>query len=86
MLPVQVTVLDKEDNVVTGYKDNVSLAIAAGTGTLGATLGGTTTVAAVGGVATFTTLSVATRGTNYRLAATAVGVTVTATSGTFNIN
>ncbi len=78
--------LDAENNVATYYTGNVSLTIAAGTGTAGATLAGTTTVGAVGGVATFSTLSVATRGLNYRLAATAVGVTVTATSGTFNIN
>jgi hypothetical protein len=63
----------------------VTLAISAGTGTAGATLSGTTSVAAVSGVATFSTLSIDNSGTGYRLAATASGV-AGATSTAFTIN
>src|SRR5437016_1329902 len=59
-------------------------AIATGTGASGATLAGSATVTAVGGVATFTTLSIATPGSSYRLTAAATGLTP-ATSGSFFI-
>jgi hypothetical protein len=45
----------------------VTLAILEGTGTTGATLSGTTTVAAVAGVATFSDLSIDLPGTGYTL-------------------
>ncbi len=79
---VQVTVLDGLGTPVPSYTGQVSVAIAPGTGTVGATLAGTTTIAAVGGVATFSTLSIATPGSGYRLVATATGLT-SATSGSF---
>jgi hypothetical protein len=62
-------VLDATDNSTV-----VTAAIAPGTGTAGATLGGTLTATAVGGVATFTNLSVNVAGTGYRLRFTANGV------------
>jgi len=50
----------------------------------GSSLGGTTTVAAVSGVATFATLTLDKTSPGYGLTATATGLT-TATSGSFNI-
>ncbi len=81
---VQLSVLDGLGNLVSDFTGDVTLVIAAGTGTSGATLAGTTTVTAVGGVATFSSLSIATPGTGYKLAATAAGLTG-ATSGSFFI-
>jgi len=48
-------VLDQFNNLVITDTSNVTVAIGANAG--GSTLGGTTTVAAVGGIATFNTLS-----------------------------
>src|SRR5207245_6778784 len=55
-----------------------------GTNPGGATLGGTTTVAAVNGVASFSPLTLDKTGTGYALTATAAGLNP-ATSGGFNI-
>ena len=82
---VKVTALDALGNVVTSYGGNVTVAITAGTGTLGATLSGTTVQAAVSGVATFPGLSVDKAGSGYTLSATATSLTGT-TSGTFTIS
>src|SRR5262245_12672644 len=65
------------DNSYTG---NVTIALTPGTGTPGAILGGTTTVAAVGGVATFNDLTVDTAGTGYTLSATSDALTPVTTS------
>ncbi len=81
---VQVTAKDALGNVVAGFTGNVTVAIASGTGTAGALLGGTKTVAAVGGVATFSDLNIDLAGSGYRLTATATGFT-TATSNTFQV-
>src|SRR2546427_311984 len=59
------------------------MAIAANPG--GATLGGTTSVGTVNGVATFSDLSIDKVGTNYTLAASSAGLTGV-TSSAFNIN
>src|SRR5207247_3350932 len=79
---VQVTALDAQGNVATGFGSNVTVAI--GTNAAGGTLAGTTGVTAVGGVATFANLSINKVGTGYTLAATATGVTP-ATSTAFNV-
>ncbi|HET9707443.1 MAG TPA: hypothetical protein VFP39_03975, partial [Gemmatimonadales bacterium] len=70
---VQVVAQDAAGNTVTGFTDNVTMTIAINPG--GGTLAGTTTVAAVGGVATFSSLSINKTGTGYRFAAA---------SGSFN--
>lgn len=49
-----IRIVDADDNTVTSFTGNVTVGIASGTGTLG----GTTTVAAVAGVATFTDLGI----------------------------
>src|SRR5262249_50749637 len=79
---VPVRVLDQSGNLVTGDPSTVPVAI--GTNAGGGTLSGTATVAAVGGVATFSTLSIDKTGTGYTLAATD-GSLGGATSGAFNI-
>jgi hypothetical protein len=73
--PVQVTAQDALGNTVSGFTGDVTVAITAGTGTGGATLSGTKTVAAVSGVATFSDLSIDKRGADYRLTATGDGLT-----------
>lgn len=50
----------------------------------GTTLGGTTQVSAVGGVATFDDLSIAEPGAGYTLSASAIGL-AGATSGSFDV-
>src|SRR5207253_913498 len=67
---------------LTASTANVVMAI--GTNPGGGTLSGTLTVAAVGGVATFSDLSINKSGTGYTLAATTAGLTG-ATSSAFNI-
>ena len=81
---VQVTVQDAQGNTVTASTVSVTLAITGGTGTGGAALGGTLTVAAVNGVATFSTLTVDRVGTGYTLTVTATGLT-NATSTAFTV-
>src|SRR5438874_968186 len=80
--PVQVTAFDTLGNVATGFADNVTVALAANAS--GGTLGGTTTVRAMSGVATFADLSVNRAGTGYRLTASA-GQLAGATSDPFDI-
>src|SRR5437016_14417880 len=58
--------------------------MALGNSSGGSTLGGTTTLAAVNGVASFATLTLDKTGTGYWLTATASGLS-TATSSAFNI-
>jgi hypothetical protein len=79
---VTVLVEDPYGNVVTSNSSRVTLAIASGP--TGATLGGTTTVTAVSGVATFTNLSLTKAGT-YTLAARD-GTLTSSTSGSFTIS
>ncbi|HEU5260860.1 MAG TPA: hypothetical protein VFU41_05475, partial [Gemmatimonadales bacterium] len=81
---VEVIVRDALDNRVTGFTGNVTVAITPGTGTAGATLSGTTTVAAVQGIASFSTLSIDSAGAGYQLTATAAGLPDT-TSTPFNV-
>jgi dUTPase len=76
---------DAANSLLTGFIGNVTVTITGGTGTSGATLSGTTTVAASGGIATFTGLSINKKGTGYRLSVTAAGLAGT-TSNTFTIN
>jgi hypothetical protein len=82
---VKVAGQDAFGNTVTSFTGMVTVSIAPGTGTAGATLSGTTTVSAVSGVATFSTLSIDKSGLDYRLAATS-GVLTGATSAIFAIN
>src|SRR5205807_215292 len=79
---VQVTALDPAGNPAPGFTGSVTVAL--GTNPGGATLGGTTTVAAVNGVASFSPLTLDKTGTGYALTATATGLTPATSSG-FNI-
>ena len=77
---VQVTARDVSGQMVTSFAGNVTLTIAAGTGTSGATLLGTTTVAAVGGVAAFSDLKIDLAGNGYKLTAAAGGLPAVSSS------
>lgn len=79
---VQVTALDTLGNVATSFAANVTVTLAANAS--GASLAGTTTVAAASGVATFADLSVNRAGTGYHLTASA-GQLTGATSEAFDI-
>ncbi len=79
---VEVRVQDESGNAVTTATDAVTLAV--GTNPGGGTLTGTTTVNAVGGVASFTDLVLNKTGAGYTLTATSSGLTE-ATSDAFDI-
>jgi len=79
---VTVQVEDAGGNLVT--TSTASITIAIGTNPSSGTLSGTLTVAASGGVATFSNLSINKSGTGYTLKATS-GTLTSATSSTFNI-
>ncbi len=82
MASVVVQITDIAGNVVTGNTSNVTMAILTNPG--GGTLGGTVTVAAVNGVATFSNLNINKTGVGYTLRATDGGLS-SATSSAFNI-
>ncbi|PYO45106.1 MAG: hemagglutinin, partial [Gemmatimonadetes bacterium] len=79
---VQVTALDAAGNPVPSFTGTVTAALGNNPG--GSTLGGTTAVAAVGGVATFSTLTLDKTAPGYWLTVTATGLS-TATSSSFNV-
>src|SRR5213076_110565 len=76
----QVTAVDPAGNPVPSFTGSVTLALGSNPG--GSTLSGTTTVAAVNGVATFVDLSLNKTSTGYWLTATGLN---TATSSSFNV-
>ena len=78
---VTVQIQDAAGNLTTS---TAGVVMAIGTNPGGGTLSGTTTVNAVAGTATFSTLSIDKVGTGYTLGATS-GVLTAASSGTFNI-
>jgi len=80
---VQVAVRDAQGNTVTTATTSVTVAI--GTNPANGILSGTTTVAAVSGVATFSNLSLNPAGTGYTLTASAAGLTG-ATSGSVAVS
>ena len=79
-----VAIQDVFGNTVTSSTAPVTLAITPGTGTAGATLSGTSTVNAVNGVATFSSLSIDQAGSGYTLTVTSPGLT-SATSASFTV-
>lgn len=79
---VQVTIRDTFGNVVSSATNSITLAI--GNNPSGGTMSGTTTVAAVNGVATFSNLSINVIGSGYTLSASA-GTLSGATSSAFNV-
>src|SRR5205814_765138 len=79
---VQVTAFDAAGNAVPGFTGTVTVALGSNPG--GSTLSGTTTVAAVNGVASFSPLTLDKTDTSYALIATAAGLIGTTSSG-FNI-
>jgi len=79
---VQVAIQDARGNTVTTATTSITLGIGTNPGT--GTLSGTTTVAAINGVATFANMRVNTLGAGYTLTASAATLTG-ATSHSFNI-
>ena len=79
---VTVEMRDGLNALVTSFTGTVTLAI--GTNPSGATLGGTTSVNAVAGVATFSSVNLNKSGTGYTLVASSTGAT-SATSAAFNV-
>jgi uncharacterized repeat protein (TIGR01451 family) len=79
---VKVQILDVTNSLVTTSNANVTVAI--GNNPSGGTLSGTTSVAAVNGVATFSDLSINNVGGGYTLTANSTGL-VGATSNSFNV-
>jgi hypothetical protein len=86
LFAVQPVVQVRSNGVLDGTDSStvVTASLVPGTGAAGATLGGTTTATAVGGVATFTNLSISAAGTGYQLRFAATGITAV-TSGGFSI-
>ena len=80
----RVAIQDNLGNTVTGGTDAVTVAITPDTGTSGAALGGTKTVAAVSGVATFSDLTISLAGTAFQLRATS-GALAAGDSTAFNV-
>ena len=81
-IATRVSVLDAYGNLATGATNSVTIALGANPGA--ALFGGTTNVAAVGGVATFANLTLSKPGVGYLLRATSDGLR-TATSARFNV-
>ena len=79
---IKVAIVDAFGNTVTGTTGIVTIALGADPG--GGTLAGTTTVSAVGGVATFDDFRIDRPGSGYTLVASAEGLT-SATSAAFDI-
>jgi hypothetical protein len=79
---IKVQVQDANGKIVTTATDSITLSIGSSSG--GTKLAGTTTVAAVGGEATFSNISADTAGSGYTLVASASGLT-SATSAAVNI-
>jgi len=82
-ITVQVTASDAYGNTATGFGGNVTVTI--GTNPAHGALSGTLTVAAVAGIATFSTLTIDSVGTGYTLMASAAGIAAAATSVAFNV-
>jgi hypothetical protein len=80
--PLQVTARDAQGNTLSEFTGDVRVAI--GMNPSGGVLSGTTAVAAVAGVATFSNLRIDRSGTGYTLTATAPGL-ASANSDPFNI-
>ena len=81
--PIQIGLLAANGSVVTTATDSVTIRIVADPG--GGTLSGTTTVAAVNGIAMFANLRIDKRGEGYVLAAAAAGYAPALTT-TFNVS
>ncbi|HUL03950.1 MAG TPA: hypothetical protein VLV16_12050 [Gemmatimonadales bacterium] len=82
---VQVVVQDAQGITVTNSTAMITLGISTGTGTAGAVLGGILSRAAVGGIATFSDLTLDKTGPGYTLTATATSL-AGATSIPFDVN
>jgi hypothetical protein len=80
--PVQVTIQDAQGQRVSTATNAVTISLSSNPAA--ATLGGTLTVNAVNGIATFSNLTLNRAGTGYALRATASGLTA-ATSSSFNV-
>jgi len=86
LAPVVVTARDAFQNIATGFTGLVGVAIGTDGSLLNnAVLGGSTSVAAVSGVATFDDLTINELGLGYTLVGSAAGVPTGATSSAFSV-
>lgn len=81
---ITIEIQDAAGNIVTNSSDNVSLALGTDPSSGTATLGGTLTIAAVSGIATFNDINIDTVNTGYTFVFTS-GALSSATSNTFDI-
>jgi hypothetical protein len=82
---IKVAIQDSSDDTVTSATNEITLAVKSGTGTAGAVVTcDDNSVAAVSGIATFANCSVDKVGTDYKLRATATGLTA-ADSSAFDV-
>ena len=82
---ITIEMRDASNNLVTGNTDNVTVAISNDPTAGAASLAGTLTVSAVGGVATFSDLAIDTNASGYTLLFSSGSLT-SATSNSFDIN
>lgn len=82
---VQVAVRDASGGTIPNATNNVTASITSGTGTSGAVLGGTRSVAAVNGIAAFNNLTIDRAGAGFTLTASANGLT-SGTSSPITVN
>jgi RHS repeat-associated protein len=83
---VKVRVVDIANNVVSGYTQPISVTIVPNTGASDAILGGTTSVNAVGGVATFSNLSLDRVASGYQLRAASGSLLLPVSSQPFDVS
>jgi len=81
---IVVAARDAPGNLATGFHDTVTVSVTSGTGKAGARLSGTTSAAAVHGVATFADLHIDSAGAGYTLTASAAA-TAPAVSPAFDV-
>jgi hypothetical protein len=82
---VSVAVQNASGATITTATNSVTMSLTSGTGTNGAVLGGTRTVNAVNGIATFPGLTVDRSGVGFTLTASGSNLT-SASSSTFSVN
>lgn len=82
--PFSIVLRDSAGLIATDSRPTITVSIASGSGTASASLRGTTTAVPVDGVARFSSVSIDSAGTGFRLSASAAGL-ATVTSAAFDV-